>query len=86
MKRMAYQPLDGRIRRRHQQLCLRKRYRGGRASYIWIVNFADLKTEPIPRTGSNDFAPMSIGDSCISFRPQRSGHAVSLRSIQQESR
>jgi len=49
-----------------------KRYRGGRASYIW---FADLKTshiDKLPRRDSNDFNPMWSGDT-IYFLSDRNG-------------
>ena len=55
-----------------------KRYRGGEASYLWIVNFADLSTEKIPRTDSNDFAPMWIGDK-IYFLSDRNGPVTLFR-------
>jgi tricorn protease len=79
MKRMAYQPLDGgQFAADTNNFVSWKRYRGGRASYIWIVNFADLKTEPIPRTGSNDFAPMWIGDK-VYFLSDRNGPVTLFR-------
>ena len=73
MKRMAYQPLDGgQFAADGNNFVSWKRYRGGRASYIWTVDFADLKTEKIPRTDSNDFDPMWIGDK-IYFLSDRNG-------------
>jgi tricorn protease len=79
MKRMAYQPLDGgQFATDTNNFVSWKRYRGGRASYIWIVNFADLKTEPIPRTNSNDFAPMWIGDK-VYFLSDRNGPVTLFR-------
>jgi hypothetical protein len=79
MKRMAYQPLDGgQFATDTNNFVSWKRYRGGRASYIWIVNFADLKTEPIPRTDSNDFAPMWIGDK-VYFLSDRNGPVTLFR-------
>ncbi len=79
MKRMAYQPLDGgQFAADGNNFVSWKRYRGGRASYIWIVNFADLKTEPIPRTDSNDFAPMWVGDK-VYFLSDRNGPVTLFR-------
>ncbi|HLJ96222.1 MAG TPA: PDZ domain-containing protein [Gemmataceae bacterium] len=49
-----------------------KRYRGGSAPFVWI---ADLKTsaiEKVPRTDSNDFNPMWIGDR-VYFLSDRDG-------------
>ena len=44
-KRMVYQPLDGgQFSSDTNNFVSWKRYRGGRASYLWIVNFADLST------------------------------------------
>jgi len=79
MKRMAYQPLDGgQFATDTNNFVSWKRYRGGRASYIWIVDFADLKTEPLPRTNSNDFAPMWIGDK-VYFLSDRNGPVTLFR-------
>ncbi len=49
-----------------------KRYRGGRATPIWIANLADSKVAKLPRTGSNDFAPMWVGDT-VYFLSDRDG-------------
>ena len=53
-----------------------KRYRGGRASAIWIANLSDSNVEKLPRTDANDFNPMWI-DRKIYFLSDRSG-AVTL--------
>jgi len=72
-KRMAYQPLDGgQFSTDTNNFVSWKRYRGGRASYLWIVNFADLSTQKIPRTDSNDFDAMWIGNK-IYFLSDRNG-------------
>ena len=72
-KRMAYQPLDGgQFSTDTNNFVSWKRYRGGRASYIWIVDFATLNTTKIPRTDSNDFDPMWIGDK-VYFLSDRNG-------------
>ena len=79
MKRMAYQPLDGgQFSTDTNNFVSWKRYRGGRASYIWLVNFADLKTEALPRTNSNDFSPMWIGDK-VYFLSDRNGPVTLFR-------
>ncbi len=72
-KHMAYQPLDGgQFVSDTNNFVSWRRYRGGRASYIWIVNFADLTTQKIPRTDSNDFNAMWIGNK-IYFLSDRDG-------------
>jgi len=48
-----------------------KRYRGGRASYIWIADLKDSSVVKIPRTDSNDFNPMWI-DNKVYFLSDRS--------------
>ena len=55
-----------------------RRYRGGRASYLWMVNFADLTTQKIPRTDSNDINPMWIGDK-VYFLSDRNGPMTLFR-------
>src|SRR5437588_817805 len=78
-KRMAYQPLDGgQFATDTNNFVSWKRYRGGRASYIWIVNFADLSTQKIPRTDSNDFSPLWIGDK-VYFLSDRNGPVTLFR-------
>lgn len=49
-----------------------KRYRGGRASYLWVANLADSSVTKIPRTDTNDFNPMWIGKT-IYFLSDRNG-------------
>jgi tricorn protease len=72
-KRMVYAPLDsGQFPTGFENFVSWKRYRGGRASYLWVVNFADLSTQKIPRTDSNDTCPMWIGDR-IYFLSDRGG-------------
>ena len=72
-KRMVYAPLDGgQFAPGFTNFVAWKRYRGGEASYLWIVNLADLSTVKIPRTDSNDINPMWIGDK-IYFLSDRSG-------------
>ena len=51
-----------------------KHYRGGRQSRIWIMEFADLSVEEIPKPdgGSNDTDPNWIGDT-VYFTSDRDG-------------
>ncbi|MFQ3639590.1 MAG: PDZ domain-containing protein [Chloracidobacterium sp.] len=49
-----------------------KRYRGGRASYLWIANLADSSVTKIPRADTNDFNPMWVGKT-IYFLSDRNG-------------
>jgi tricorn protease len=64
-KRLAYVPLA-------RAFAAWKRYRGGRATPIWIADLADSKTVKVPRTDSNDFAPMWVGDT-VYFLSDREG-------------
>ncbi len=65
MSQMAYVPHD-----RADQYW--KRYRGGRATPIWIAKMADSSITKIPRTDSNDHTPMWIGNK-IYFLSDRNG-------------
>ena len=49
-----------------------KRYRGGRATPVWIANLSDSSVERVPRTDSNDFNPMWIGNR-VYFLSDRNG-------------
>jgi tricorn protease len=49
-----------------------KRYRGGMASQIWIARLSDSGVEKIPRSDSNDFNPMWVGDK-VYFLSDRGG-------------
>ena len=53
--RLAYVPLA-------RAFTAWKRYRGGRATPIWIAALSDSRTEQVPRETSNDFCPMWVGD------------------------
>ena len=78
-KHMAYAPLDGgQFATGFNNFVAWKRYRGGEASYVWTVNFADLSTEKIPRKDSNDIYPMWIGDK-IYFLSDRNGPMTLFR-------
>jgi tricorn protease len=52
-----------------------KRYRGGRATPIWIARLSDSSIEKLPRENWNDFNPMWIGDR-IYFLSDRNGPAT----------
>ena len=86
-KRMVYAPLDGgQFAPGFTNFVAWKRYRGGEASYLWMVNFADLTTVKIPRTDSNDINPMWIGDKIyFPVGSQRPHDAVSLRSADRKA-
>ena len=45
---------------------------GGRATPIWIAKLSDSSVEPIPRTDSNDFNPLWIGNK-VYFLSDRNG-------------
>src|SRR5690349_2638911 len=78
-KRMVYAPLDpGNIPTGFDTFVSWRRYRGGRTSYLWVVNLADLSTQKIPRTDSNDICPMWIGDR-IYFLSDREGPMTLFR-------
>jgi tricorn protease len=49
-----------------------KRYRGGRATPVWLADLSDSHVEKVPRTDSNDFNPMWLGDR-IFFLSDRDG-------------
>jgi tricorn protease len=72
-KRMLYAPIDGgQFAPTFTNFVAWKRYRGGSASYLWLVNLADLTTVKVPRTDSNDIYPMWIGDKTY-FLSDRNG-------------
>ncbi len=62
-----------------------KMYRGGRTTKIWLGNLADSAVEEIPRSNSNDFIPMWIGDK-IYFLSDRNGRNVTLYSYDTKSK
>ncbi len=72
-KRMLYAPIDGgQFAPGFTNFVAWKRYRGGSASYLWMINLADLTTVKVPRTDSNDIYPMWIGDKTY-FLSDRNG-------------
>jgi tricorn protease len=67
--RLAYEPLP-------RAFAAWKRYRGGRASALWLASLSDSSVEKLPRIDSNDFEPMWLG-SKVYFLSDRNG-AVTL--------
>jgi tricorn protease len=63
--KLAYEPIQ-------RGFAAWKRYRGGMASPIWIATLSDSSIEKVPRTDSNDFNPMWIGDK-VYFLSDRNG-------------
>ncbi len=61
-----------------------KRYRGGRATPIWVADLADSRIEKVPRTTSNDFNPMWVDDK-VYFLSDRDGR-VTLFAYDQKSK
>ena len=53
-----------------------RNYRGGTAAPLWIADLADSAVVKVPRTDSNDFNPMWVGDT-VYFLSDRDG-ATSL--------
>ncbi len=78
-KQMVYAPLDGgQFAPGFNNFVAWKRYRGGEASYLWLVNLKDLNIQKIPRTDSNDINPMWIGDK-VYFLSDRNGTMTLFR-------
>ncbi len=73
-KRFAYAPIG--VGGSFTNFIAWKRYRGGRASFLWILDMNTLETQKIPRTDSADFDPMWVGDK-VFFLSDRGG-AVGL--------
>src|ERR1035441_4262765 len=72
-KRMLYAPIDGgQFAPGFTNFVAWRRYRGGSASYLWLLNLADLTYVKVPRTDSNDIYPMWIGDKTY-FLSDRNG-------------
>jgi tricorn protease len=68
-KHIAYVPTDN---NRRLSAIGWKRYRGGKASHIWIANLSDYGVEKVPRDTSNDGTPMWIGEK-VYFLSDRNG-------------
>ncbi|HEV8145963.1 MAG TPA: PDZ domain-containing protein [Bryobacteraceae bacterium] len=85
-KRMLYAPLDGgQFAPGFANFVAWKRYRGGQASYLWLVNFADLSTVKVPRADSNDINPMWIGNMTY-FLSDRDNGIMTLFSYDPQSK
>jgi tricorn protease len=70
-KRIAYVPLSNKPQFPDRFRPLRN-YRGGSAALVWIADLADSSIVKVPRTDSNDFNPMWVGDT-IYFLSDRDG-------------
>ena len=68
-KHIAYVPVDN--NRRLSSIGW-KRYRGGKASRVWIANLSDLNLDQVPRETSNDGNPMWVGNK-VYFLSDRNG-------------
>src|SRR5215813_12179458 len=68
-KHIAYVPTDN---NRRLSAIGWKRYRGGKASHIWITNLSDYNTEQFPRDVANDATPMWV-EGKIYFLSDRNG-------------
>jgi tricorn protease len=68
-KHIAYVPVDN---NRRLSAIGWKRYRGGKASRVWIANLTDLGLEQVPRETSNDGNPMWVGNK-VYFLSDRNG-------------
>lgn len=62
---IAYEPIG-------HAFTMWKHYRGGQTSRIWLAKLADSSIVEVPRTNSNDFAPMWAGDR-VYFLSDRNG-------------
>ena len=71
-QRLAYMP--------HERFQLAwKRYRGGEATFVWIVDLATLEVEALPRGGSNDSYPAWADDGRVYFLSDRAGRVELYR-------
>jgi tricorn protease len=68
-KHIAYVPVDN---NRRLSAIGWKRYRGGKASRVWIANLSDLNLDQLPRETSNDGNPMWVGNK-VYFLSDRNG-------------
>jgi tricorn protease len=75
-KRLVYTPTSGGSPFSFDRYVAWKRYRGGQANYLNILDLKSLDSEKIPHQNSNDFNPMWIGDR-VYFLSDRDG-AVTL--------
>ncbi|HEY7404666.1 MAG TPA: PDZ domain-containing protein [Candidatus Angelobacter sp.] len=68
-KHMAYVPYDN---NRRLSAIGWKRYRGGKASRVWIADLSNLSLDIVPRETSNDASPMWVGNK-VYFLSDRNG-------------
>ena len=68
-RHIAYVPVDN---NRRLSAIGWKRYRGGKASRVWIANLSDLALDQVPRETSNDGNPMWVGNK-VYFLSDRNG-------------
>jgi tricorn protease len=71
-KHFAYSPNAGGFSFDYASYVSWRRYRGGRASAIWVTSMPGLDTVKIPREGSSDFDPVWAGKD-IYFLSDRNG-------------
>jgi tricorn protease len=65
---IAYGPIE-------RAFTMWKKYRGGRATRIWLARLSDSSVTKVPRANSNDFNPMWAGDR-VYFLSDRNGPAT----------
>lgn len=70
-RRIAYVPLSNKPQFPGAFRPVRN-YRGGSASPVWVADLADSAITKVPRTDSNDFNPMWVGDR-VYFLSDRDG-------------
>jgi tricorn protease len=70
-RRLAYVPFWNRRATPNAYISW-KHYRGGLASPVWIADLQDSHIEKVPRTDSNDFNPMWVGER-VYFLSDRDG-------------
>jgi len=70
--RFAYMP--------HERFQLAwKRYRGGEATFVWLLDLATLEVEAVPRVNSNDSYPSWADDGRVYFLSDRGGRVELYR-------
>ncbi|MBV9610835.1 MAG: PD40 domain-containing protein, partial [Acidobacteriaceae bacterium] len=77
-KQFAYSPTGGGFSFNYTNFVAWRRYRGGLASSISIVNFSNLERVKIPRDASSDFNPIWVGNQ-VYFLSDRNGPATLFR-------
>ncbi len=77
-KYFAYTPVSGGSPFGYASYVSWGNYRGGLASYIWIVQMSDLSVVKVPRDKSNDYNPMWVGER-LYFLSDRNGATTLYR-------